>query len=89
MSQNELTAKVEELQELKRLREELEAEMTALENEIKEHMGEAEQLTAGAFRITWKPVTSSRIDTAALKKALPEVAARFTKQTATRRFTIA
>lgn len=88
MSQNELTAKVAELQELKRLREELDAEMTALEDEIKAHMGDAEQLTAGAFRIIWKSVTSSRLDTAALRKALPDVAARFMKQTTVRRFTV-
>lgn len=32
--------------------------------------------------------TSSRIDTAALKRALPEIAARFTKESRTCRFTI-
>ena len=52
-------------------------------------MGDTEQITAGAFKITWKSVTSSRLDTTALKKALPEVAARFMKQTTSRRFTIA
>ena len=52
-------------------------------------MGEQEQLIAGAFKITWKAVTSSRIDTAALKKALPDVAASFMKQTTARRFTVA
>ena len=63
-----LENKVKELQELKRLREELDAELTALEDEIKASMGEAEQITAGAFKITWKSVTSSRLDTAALKR---------------------
>ena len=84
-----LENKVKELQELKRLREELDAEMTALEDEIKASMGDAEQITAGAFKITWKTVASSRLDTTALKKALPEIAAQFMKQTTTRRFVVA
>lgn len=89
MSIKEIESRVQELQELKRLREELEAEIGAIEDEIKAHMGEQEQLIAGAFKITWKAVTSSRIDTTALKKALPDVAASFIKQTTTRRFTVA
>lgn len=84
-----LENKVKELQELKRMREELDTEMAALEDEIKASMGDAEQITAGAFKITWKTVASSRLDTAALKKALPDVAAQFMKQTTVKRFTIA
>ena len=83
-----LENKVRELQELKQLREELDAEMTALEDEIKATMGDREQITAGAFKITWKTVASSRLDTTALKKALPDIAARFVKQTTVRRFVI-
>ena len=84
-----LENKVKELQELKRLREELDAEMTALEDEIKASMGDAEQITAGAFKISWKSITSSRFDSTAFKKAMPEIAAQFMKQTTARRFTIA
>ena len=70
------------------MREELEAEITAAEEEIKQVMGTEETLLAGAFKVTWKAVTSSRLDSTALKKALPEIAARFMKQTTTRRFSI-
>lgn len=80
--------KIRELQELKRMREELEAEITALEDAIKAGMGEREELTAGAYKVTWKPVTSRRIDTAAMKKALPEVCERFMKETVVRRFCV-
>lgn len=89
MSIKEIESKAKELQELKRMREELDAEMTALEDEIKAFMGDQEQIVAGAFKITWRAITSSRIDTTALKKALPDVAADFMKQTTTRRFTVA
>lgn len=80
--------KIRELQELKRMREELEAEITVLEDAIKADMGEREELTAGAYKVTWKPVTSRRIDTAAMKKALPEVCERFMKETVVRRFCV-
>lgn len=88
MSIKEMTSKVQELMELKRMQEELEAEITTLQDEIKAGMGDQEQITAGAYKITWKPITSSRLDSAALKKALPEVAERFTKVTTIRRFTV-
>ena len=80
--------KIKELLELKRMREELEAEIDAAEDEIKQGMGDDDTLLAGPFKVTWKTVTSSRLDSAALKKALPEIAAQFMKQTTTRRFSI-
>lgn len=52
-------------------------------------MGASESMTAGEYKITWKNVTSARIDTSALKKALPDVAERFTKETIVRRFSVA
>lgn len=88
MSNPNLEPKVKELLELKRMREELDAEISAAEDEIKQAMGTEETLLAGAFKVTWKAVTSSRLDSTALKKALPEIAARFMKQTTTRRFSI-
>ena len=88
MSNPNMEAKVKELMELKRMKEELEAEIAAAEDEIKSVMGEKEILNAGAFKVTWKAVTSSRLDSTALKKALPEIAERFTKQTTTRRFCV-
>lgn len=83
-----METKIRELQELKRMREELEAEITAIEDAIKADMGQREELTAGAYKVTWKPVTSRRIDTAAMKKALPEVCERFMKETVVRRFCV-
>lgn len=91
MSQNEIVTTVEELQELRRLREELDAEIEAAQERIKAHMDASgvDQLTAGAFKVSYKAVTSSRIDTTALKKSLPEIAQQFTRTTTTRRFTVA
>ena len=88
MSNPNMEAKVKELMELKRMKEELEAEIAAAEDEIKAVMGEEEILNAGAFKVTWKTVISSRLDSTALKKSLPEIAERFMKQTTTRRFCV-
>lgn len=88
MTIKEMEAKAQELQELKRMKEELEAEIAAAEDEIKASMGDQEQVIAGAYKITWKSITSSRLDSTALKKELPEIAARFMKQTTSRRFTV-
>ena len=88
MSNPNMEAKVHELMELKRLKEELEAEIAAAEDAIKAVMGEEELLLAGSYKVSWKTFTSSRVDTTALKKAMPDVAAQFTKQTTARRFSI-
>ena len=88
MSNPNMEAKVHELMELKRMKEELEAEIAAAEDAIKAVMGDEELLTAGAYKVSWSNVTSSRLDTTALKKALPDVAAAYTKTTTVRRFSV-
>lgn len=88
MSNPNLESTIHEILDLKRMREELDATITTLEDSIKAVMGEEEVLTAGAYKVSWKSFTSSRVDTTALKKALPEIAAQFTKQTTARRFSI-
>lgn len=89
MSNTELTSKIKELRELQSLIEEAQAEAEAIRDLLKAHMGEQAELRAGEYKVTWKTVTSSRLDSKALKAALPEVAARFTTQTTTRRFVVA
>ena len=88
MSDHNMEPKVKELLELKRMKEELENEITALEDEIKNRMGEEETLLAGAFKVTWTPYTTSRFDSARFKKDHAELAAAYTKTPTTRRFTV-
>ena len=88
MSNPALENTIHEILDLKRMREELDATITALEDSIKAVMGDEELLTAGAYKVSWKTFTSSRVDTTALKKAMPDLAAQFTKQTTARRFSI-
>ena len=91
MSINELTVKVNELRELRRMADELSAEIESIQDAIKAHMtAENIDTIAGIdYKITWKTVTSARFDTTAFKKENPELSARYTKTTTTKRFLIA
>lgn len=89
MSIHELEAKCRELREIQALIEEAQAEAEAIRDSIKAAIGDSESVQAGEYKITYKPVISSRIDTTALRKALPDVVEQYTKQATTRRFCIA
>lgn len=89
MSSHELESKIRELRQLQSLIEEAEREAETIKDTIKACMGDSEELLAGEYKVTWKAVQSARIDAAALKRALPDVAAAFTKETTVRRFCIA
>lgn len=89
MSIKELENKARELKELQCMVEELTAEMDAIKDTIRAAMGEREEVSAGAYRITYKIVTSSRMDTSAIKCELPEMAQRYTKTATVRRLVIA
>lgn len=91
MSINEMDGKIRELRELRRMADELAAEIDTIQDAIKAEMAAAgvDTLTGSDWKATWKPITSSRIDTAALKKALPDLAQQFTKTTVVRRFCVA
>ena len=88
MSINELESKCRELRQLQALIDEAQAEVETIKDAIKAAMGPQETVQAGEYKVTWKPVTSTRLDAAALRKALPDVAERFTRTTTTRRFTV-
>jgi predicted phage-related endonuclease len=91
MSGIEMSSKVQELRELRRMADELQAEIDSLTDVIKGEMNarNIDTLSGADWKVTWKEVTSSRLDTAALKKALPDVAAAFTKSSVSRRFIVA
>lgn len=90
MSKTELAKKLHQIQELKRMSEEITSEMESLTDEVKAEMTaqNTEEMTVDIFKVRWKTVTSSRIDTAAFRNEMPEVAEKYTKTTTNRRFTI-
>lgn len=91
MSIDTMNEKVKELRELRRMQDELAAEIEAIQDGLKSHMeaNGMDTLLGFDWRITWKAVTSSRLDSTALKKELPDIAARFMKQNTVRRFVLA
>lgn len=91
MSNTEIQSKVNELRELRRMADELAGEIENITDSIKAHMDAegVDTISGTDWKVTYKAVTSSRIDTSALKKAFPDLAQQFTKTTTARRFCIA
>lgn len=91
MNVNEMNNKVHELRELRRMAEELDGMIQAIQDDIKDTMTAQgkDTLTGPDWKITWKSSTASRLDTTALKKALPDIAAQFMRTSTSRRFVLA
>lgn len=90
MNMNEMESKIRELRQLQQLIDEATAEAETIKDAIKATMTAqgADELTAGDFLVTWKAVTASRLDSKALKAAMPDVYGRFCKASTSRRFCV-
>ena len=90
MSTTELTAQIESLRILEELIEETKVEAEALRDAIKQEMlsRDVDTLEVGQYIVRYTAVLSQRLDTTALKRALPEICKAYTKQISSRRFTI-
>lgn len=90
MSRNELLKKIELLNEYEAMLEEVKAECESLKDEIKGFMLEqgAEEYECGCYIVRYSSVLSNRLDTSALKKAMPDVYRQYTKQVTSKRFCI-
>ena len=91
MSTIEITSKIEALKDLDALIEEAKAEAETLRDEIKAEMlnRNTEEMEAGQYIIRWTSVLSQRFDTTSFKKVYGDLYKEYTKQTASRRFSIA
>ena len=90
MSINELETRIEKMQEWEALAAEAAAEADAIRDAIKAEMIDrnTEELQAGRFIIRWTSILTSRFDSTAFKKAMPDVYKAFLKQSASKRFSI-
>ena len=81
--------KFKELAEYIRMEDELKAAIDAVKDEIKKYMEETDQeeIIGAEHKVTYKAVSTSRVDTTALRKELPEIAARYTITNNSLRFT--
>ena len=91
MSTIEMEGMISKLQEWEELAKEAQAEAEAIRDTIKAEMlaRETEELTAGRFIVRWTSVLSNRFDTTAFKKEHGEMYKLYTKQSTSRRFSIA
>ena len=91
MANNELLNKIEALNEWEALMEEAKAEAEAIRDELKQEMldRDTEELECGQYIIRWTSVLTQRFDTTSFKKAHIDLYKAFTKQTASKRFSIA
>ena len=91
MDKKELIEKIEALQEWETILEEAKNEVESLRDEIKADMAEKEleEMDLGQYIVRWTPILSNRFDTTAFKKAYGDLYKAYTKQVASRRFTIA
>lgn len=80
-----------ELAQYIRIQEEAAAMVEGLKDQLKQAMLEAgtDTITGTEHKASYKAVTSSRIDTTALRKDMPELAQKYTKTTESKRFLFA
>ena len=85
-----LDSQIHELRELRRMADELAAEIENIQDAIKAHMTaeQVDTLTGANWKVTWKEVVSKRFDSTAFKKAMPELAEQYTKETRSKRFSL-
>ena len=72
MSRTELNSKVKELRELRRMADEIAAEIEMITDNIKQEMTAqgVDTLAGDDWKATWKPVQSTRFDSKAFKVAI-------------------
>lgn len=80
--------KLDRRQELAEAVAEMETEKRLIEQELKMYLGEAEIAENAQYRVSWKPVSSCRLDEKRLKDEKPEVYQQYQKTVQSRRFTV-
>jgi predicted phage-related endonuclease len=90
MTTARLIKKIEKLKELEATIKETEREVDKLKAELKAemHKQNKDEMNCGRYVMRWKEVSSSRLDSTALKKNCPDIYKMYAKQTVSMRFTI-
>lgn len=89
MLSDEADSIIDDYINIKAIEDDIKAKKAELENKLKAMLGQAELGKSKAgFTVKWSNSTSKRLDTTALKKAVPELVAKYTKESTTRRFSV-
>lgn len=91
MTNIEMLNKIRELKELEALISEAEKDAESIKDELKAEMTEqgVDELQVDIFKIRYKTVVNSRFDSKSFKATHAELYDQYTKQTESRRFTVA
>ena len=91
MSNYEIIGKIDALKEWEALLEEATAEVEAIKDDLKHELDKrgVEELEAGQYVVRFTTVLSNRFDTTAFKREHGEMYKLYTKQSASRRFSVA
>ena len=82
---------VEQINELKAIESRikaLKAEADAIKKEMQDEMGNEEHVEVGGFTVNYTIVISTTLDSTKLKKELPDLWKKYSKEGITRRFSI-
>lgn len=91
MTKRMISNRIRKLKELENQRAELDKQIEALKDEIKEDMDSKglEEQKVGDYMIRFITVVTSRFDSSKLKKEHADLYSRYLKETSSRRFTVA
>ena len=86
-----MSSMVTELRELRRMADELNTEIEAIQDKIKAEMTarDVDTLVGVDYKITWKQVVSNRFDSKAFKSAMPDLYGRYCRESVSKRFVLA
>ena len=90
MNNQTLAKKLHEYKTLQRMKHETEEAMKAIQDEITAHLAATNksEVSVDAYKVSYRPIASAKLDTKALKAAHPAIYAAFTVSSTTRRFTV-
>lgn len=88
MSTQEVAAKLREYRSMKEMQNELQAALSALEDEIKAIMGDSEEISAEGIKARWTRYTTSRFDSKTFKEEHGAMYEQYVKVVPAQRFQV-
>lgn len=88
MSTHEIAAKLREYQDTKAMLNEVQATLSALEDEIKSIMGGSEEISAEGIKAKWTRYTTSRFDSKTFKAEHSTMYQQYVKTIPAQRFQV-
>ena len=90
MTDRQMNNRVAKLQDLENQYKELEKSIELLKDELKAALAEngEEVHDTGSYLIKYQSIVSNKLDSTALKKDLPDVYSKYTKESSYKRFTV-